>query len=82
MPNESSGKDLRIIPWSLLRQVTLSWRNLRHKVSIRVKVFPLYSFFFHAFFLSPDQLFGQRLGHGNRKTDNKILINLHTCTYG
>ena len=33
MPNESSGKDLQIMCRSLLRQISPSWRNLRHKVS-------------------------------------------------
>ena len=32
MPNEGSGKDLQIMCWSLLRQISPSWRNLRHKV--------------------------------------------------
>ena len=32
MPNESSGKDLQIMYWSLLREIAPSWRNLRHKV--------------------------------------------------
>ena len=39
MPNEGSGKDLQITCWSLLRQISLSWRNLRHKVSTPVKLF-------------------------------------------
>ena len=39
MPNESSGKDLQITCWSLLRQISLSWCNLRHKVSTPVKLF-------------------------------------------
>ena len=39
MPNESSGKDLQIMYWSLLRQIAPSWRNLRHKVSTSVKLF-------------------------------------------
>ena len=39
MPNESSGKDLQIMCWSLLRQISPSWRNLRHKVSTSVKLF-------------------------------------------
>ena len=47
MPNEGSGKDLQITCWSLLRQISLSWRNLRHKVSTPVKLFLLF------FFLSP-----------------------------
>ena len=33
IPNESSGKDLQFIAWSLLCQVAPSWHNLRHKVS-------------------------------------------------
>ena len=41
MPNESSGKDLQIMCWSLLRQVAPSWRNLRHDVStVRQTVSP------------------------------------------
>ena len=39
MPNESSGKDLQIMYWSILRQITPSWSNLRHKVSTSVKLF-------------------------------------------
>ena len=39
MPNEGSGKDLQIMYWSLLRQISPSWRNLRHKVSTSVKLF-------------------------------------------
>ena len=39
MPNESSGKDLQITCWSLLRQISPSWRNLRHKMSTSVKLF-------------------------------------------
>ena len=39
MSKESSGKDLQIIYWSLLRQIAPSWRNLRHKVSTSVKLF-------------------------------------------
>ena len=39
MPNESSGKDLQIMYWSLLLQIAPSWRNLRHKVSTSVKLF-------------------------------------------
>ena len=39
MPNESSGKDLQIMHWSLLRQITPSLRNLRHKLSTSVKLF-------------------------------------------
>ena len=39
MPNEGSGKDLQITCWSLLRQISLSWCNLRHKVSTPVKLF-------------------------------------------
>ena len=31
-PNEGSGKDVQIMYWSLLRQISPSWRNLRHKV--------------------------------------------------
>ena len=53
MPNESSGKDLQIMFWSLLRQVDPSWYNLRHKVStIRQTVSPmvLSSFFLLATF--------------------------------
>ena len=49
MPNESSGKDLQIMYWSLLRQIAPSWRNLRHKVSTSVKLF----LFILSFFLSP-----------------------------
>ena len=48
MPNESSGKDLQIMYWSLLRQIAPSWRNLRHKVSTSVKLF----LFILSFFLS------------------------------
>ena len=48
MPNESSGKDLQIRYWSLLRQIAPSWRNLRHKVSTSVKLF----LFILSFFLS------------------------------
>ena len=41
MPNESTGKDLQIMCWSLLHQVAPSWRNLRHKVSaVRQTVSP------------------------------------------
>ena len=39
MPNESSGKDLQITCWSLLRQISPSWRNLRHKMPTSVKLF-------------------------------------------
>ena len=39
MPNESSGKDLQIMCWSLLRQISPSWRNFHHKVSTSVKLF-------------------------------------------
>ena len=39
MRNESLGKDLQIMYWSLLRQIAPSWRNLRHKVSTSVKLF-------------------------------------------
>ena len=39
MPNKSSGKDLQITCWSLLRQISPSWRNLRHKMSTSVKLF-------------------------------------------
>ena len=46
MPNESSGKDLQIICWSLLRQIALSWRNLRHKMSTSIKTVSFYSSFF------------------------------------
>ena len=49
MPNESSGKDLQITCWSLLRQISPSWRNLRHKMSTSVKLF----LFILSFFLSP-----------------------------
>ena len=49
MPNESSGKDLQTMYWSLLRQIAPSWRNLRHKVSTSVKLF----LFILSFFLSP-----------------------------
>ena len=45
MPNESSRKDLQIICWSLLRQFSPSWCNLRHKVSTSVKLFLLMFFF-------------------------------------
>ena len=45
MPNESSGKDLQIIYWSLLCQIAPSWRNLHHKMSMSVKLFPLQLFF-------------------------------------
>ena len=48
MPNESSGKDLQITCWSLLRQISPSWRNLRHKMSTSVKLF----LFILSFFLS------------------------------
>ena len=48
MPNESSGKYLQIMYWSLLRQITPSWRNLHHKVSTSVKLF----LFILSFFLS------------------------------
>ena len=48
MPNEGSGKDLQIMCWSLLRQISLSWCNLRHKVST-----PVNCFFLFFFFLSP-----------------------------
>ena len=48
MPNESSGKDLQITCWSLLRQIAPSWRNLRHKMSTSVKLF----LFILSFFLS------------------------------
>ena len=50
MPNESSGKDLEITCWSLLRQISPSWRNLRHKMST-VSFYS--SSFFLSFFLSP-----------------------------
>ena len=50
MPNEGSGKDLQIMCWSLLRQISLSWCNLRHKVSTPVKLF---LFILLSFFLSP-----------------------------
>ena len=55
MPNEGSGKDLQIMCWSLLRQISLSWCNLRHKVSTPVKLFLfiLLLSFFLSFFLSP-----------------------------
>ena len=39
MPNESSGKDLQIMYWSLLCQIAPSWRNLHQKVSTSVKLF-------------------------------------------
>ena len=52
MPNESSGKDLQIMYWSLLRQIAPSWRNLRHKVSTSVKLF-LFILLSSFFFLSP-----------------------------
>ena len=55
MPNEGSGKDLQIMCWSLLRQISLSWRNLRHKVSTPVKLFLfilLLSFFLSFFLLA------------------------------
>ena len=39
MPNEGSGKDLQIMCWSLLRQISPSWRNLHHKVWTSVKLF-------------------------------------------
>ena len=58
MPNESSGKDLQITCWSLLRQISPSWRNLRHKVSTSVKLFLfiLLSFWL-SFFLLVNDLF-------------------------
>ena len=49
MPNEGSGKDLQITCWSLLRQISLSWCNLRHKVSNTSQTVSFYS----SFFLSP-----------------------------
>ena len=55
MPNEGSGKDLQITCWSLLRQISLSWCNLRHKVSTPVKLFLfilLLSFFLSFFLLA------------------------------
>ena len=58
MPNESSGKYLQIMYWSLLRQIAPSWRNLRHKVSTSVKLF---LFILLSFFSWP--LFGQRFVH-------------------
>ena len=51
MPNEGSGKDLQIMCWSLLRQISLSWCNLRHKVSTPVKLFLFILLL--SFFLSP-----------------------------
>ena len=51
MPNESSGKDLQIMCWSLLRQISPSWRNWHHKVSTSVKLFLFILFFFFSFFL-------------------------------
>ena len=51
MPNESSGKDLQITCWSLLRQISPSWRNLRHKMSTSVKLFLFILLL--SFFLSP-----------------------------
>ena len=58
MPNESSRKDLQIICWSLLRQISPSWCNLRHKVSTSVKLF-LLMFFFLSFFFFLLAAFGQ-----------------------
>ena len=58
-----------------LRQVVLSWCNLRHKESAWVQVCLSYSsglFSVH---------FGQQLLYRNRKTGNKILMKLHKCTY-
>ena len=52
MQMKVQGKDLQIMCWSLLRQISLSWCNLRHKVSTPVKLFLLF-FFFLSFFLSP-----------------------------
>ena len=53
MPNESSGKDLQITCWSLLRQISPSWRNLRHKMSTSVKLFLFILLLSSSFFLSP-----------------------------
>ena len=82
MPNESSRKDLQIVVWSLLHQVTPSWCNLRHKVSTSVKLFLLlFLFFLSFFFLSPGHL-SATVHNFSRETANRISTKLHMYTHG
>ena len=78
MPNESSGKDLQIMCWSLLRQVAPSWRNLRHKVStVRQTVSPKVLFIF--FLLAT---FGQIVRKFSRETTRRISMKTsHVCSW-
>ena len=80
MPNEGSGKDLQIMYWSLLRQISPSWRNLRHKVSTSVTVFLLW--FFLLLLARKCQTGSIFLRKFSEDTGEKILMKLHMYTYG
>ena len=79
-PNESSRKDLQIMCWSLLCQISPSWCNLRHKVSTSVKLFLLtYSSFFFFFLLAT---FVQIVRKFSRETASRISVKLHMYAHG
>ena len=79
MPDESSRKDLQIMCWSLLCQISSSWCNFRHKVSTSVKLFLLT--FFILLLLSPGHFWANCAQVFQRNCRWDLYETSHVCSW-